>query len=54
MQTEKLPYSIASNNVDKKVAIIIDGNIVCVCEIGSRCLCSLMYAGVCAGVYLNV
>nr|KAG5689656.1 hypothetical protein BaRGS_026771 [Batillaria attramentaria] len=25
MQTEKLPYGIASNNEDKKVAIIIDG-----------------------------
>lgn len=29
MQTEKQPFSIASNNNDKKAAIIIDGWLFC-------------------------
>ena len=46
MQTGKLPYSIASNNVHRKIAIVIDGNmhvyvqmyvLVCMCI----CLCVL-------------
>ena len=46
MQTGKMPYSIASHNVHRKIAIVIDGNVhvyvqmyvqVCMCI----CLCVL-------------